>query len=367
MTSIPGLHRTDPVHNLSTVYRTVRGAFEDRGSVRLGAARRMVVIAVDGLGYDHSAAHLRPDTLTALTSEFPTTTMACMLTAMTGVHAAEHGFVGVQYLHADGRRTVNCHNGHLDEPTSDAPPRPTVTPELPTVFTALAAAGIPTRAFPNELTGVHDDIRSRLFRDCAALGSPLPPSEDPRRMVALLTEQLSKESGFTWAYLDFDTHIHGSGVDRAIVDACADLDRLARSLADAGTTVVLFSDHGLTANRAAPEVDEAWRVASSPRWCRLPGGGAGRVRWLYPHQDRREELLAYLGDRIGDAVVTTPEALAEMGWLAPGSIGAQRLGEIVLIAVGPDFPIPDPSVRYEHGSMTDEEIRVPLAIWNAHH
>jgi hypothetical protein len=50
--------------------------------------------------------------------------------------------------------------------------------------------------------------------------------------------------------------------------------------------------------------------------------------------------------------------------VAAGSIGQRRIGEIVLIATGPDFPTPEPAVPYEHGSMTADEVLVPLAVWS---
>ena len=59
----------------------------------------------------------------------------------------------------------------------------------------------------------------------------------------------------------------------------------------------------------------------------------------------------------------TSDELADLGFVAAGSVGQRRLGEIVLIATGADFPVPDPEMAYEHGSMTAEEVLVPMAIW----
>lgn len=394
-----GLYRTDPVHNLTAAHAAMVGAFEGRGPVELGRSRRLAVIAVDGLGFAPAVATLTPDLIGPLTSEFPTTTMACLLTSLTGRPAGEHGYVGVQYLDDDGRRSVNCHTGNRDEPTSAAAARPTVTPAFPTAFATLMDAGVATMALPNELGQLHDGIRGRLFQGCESLwppllslppqspqsprpslprplGLPLPPLSpggEPCERVAAFAAQLTAAVGrsmttvdgpaLVWGYLDLDTYIHRHGVDRSIEDACRAVDRLARDLARAGTAVILFSDHGLTANQAAVETEANWRDASSPRWCRLPAGGAGRIRWLYPHADRSEALLNRLAGQRGDMLVLTQESLAANGFLAPDSIGARRLGEIVLIATGPDFPAPATDVAYEHGSMTADEIVVPLAVW----
>lgn len=370
---VPGLHRTHPVRNLTAIAAAIVDAFDDTGPVRLGRDRRLVVIGVDGLGYEPASRALRPDVLTALTSEFPTTTSACFLTSVTGRPAHEHGVIGVRYLHPDGRRTVNCLDASLDEPTSEVPPRPTRTPDLPTVFDVLAARGVPVTVLPNELGRLAAALRGRIFRGAeigAGVGrTGLPSTEDPRLAVAAFGDQLdaaitATPTGLVWAYLDLDTRVHRHGTDTAVAAATRSIEVLARRLADAGTAVLLFSDHGLAANRPSAATRTIWRYADDPRRCRLPAGGAGRVRWLYPHAGRADGLAGWLADRLPDAVVTSPERLATWGLLAAGSIGQRRLGEIVLLARGPDFPAPDPTAAYEHGSTTAAELPVPMAIWH---
>jgi hypothetical protein len=62
--------------------------------------------------------------------------------------------------------------------------------------------------------------------------------------------------------------------------------------------------------------------------------------------------------------VTRPDELAGWGLVSKGSVGQRRLGEIVMLAHGADFPVPDAAVRFEHGSMTADEVLVPLALWS---
>ena len=76
----PGLHRTHPDANLTAVAGAIRDAYRGEGPITLGPARRLVVLAVDGLGYRPAADNLTPAWGTALASEFPSTTVACMLT-----------------------------------------------------------------------------------------------------------------------------------------------------------------------------------------------------------------------------------------------------------------------------------------------
>lgn len=363
---VAGLYRRHPERNLGAIAAAITGAYRGEGPVTLGSSRSLVVIAVDGLGYPHAAAALRPDSLTALTSEFPTTTIACLLTSVTGQPPDAHGFVGVQYLHTDGIRTVNCHDGTLTSPAGPpATARPTRTPGLPTVFGTLAALGVPSLVVPNELASLHADVRGRLLHGASVTAPSLPPIADPVRRIAASGDLITTAPGsMTWVYLDLDTHIHRHGFDGRLYAAAAALDRLAQRLRAAGAAVLIFADHGLTASRPSPTTLAAWQAATAERHCRLPAGGAGRTRWIYPHPGHEDRLAAQLAERIPDAVVTSPGQLAGWGLTRPGSIGQRRLGEIVLIARGPDFPAPDATTCYEHGSMTADEVLIPMAIWS---
>jgi hypothetical protein len=345
----PGLHRTHPVANLTAVAGAVRAAYRGDGPITLGPSRRLVVLAVDGLGYQAAADILTPAWGTALTSEFPSTTMACMLTAVTGRRASDHGLIGVHQLHPDGLGAINCFDGLRDEPTSEASPRPTRTPDLPTVFADVDA---PTVALPNELATLHGDVVARLFAGCDTVA---PAGTTIEAAVA------ATPTGLLWCYVDLDSHAHRYGPDGAYLRAVADLDALAGRLSAAGTAVALFSDHGLTPHR--PTAPTLFAFASAAEECRLPPGGAGRVRWLYPHSTRADRIADQLAERIPDAYVVDPDTLADWGMVEPGSIGQRRMGEIVLVAHGPDVPGPDSSAAYEHGSMTAEEMVIPFMTW----
>jgi hypothetical protein len=364
---VPDLYRRHPTRNLGAVAAAISGAYQGTGPVRLGRARSLVVIAVDGLGYDPAASVFEPDSIQSLTSEFPTTTVACLLTSVTGQPADRHGFIGVQYLHPDGLRTVNCHDGTVAVPGQAAPARPTRTPRLPTVFDELAAQGVTSTLLPNELAALHGDVISRLAHGARTDSSRLPTGAGPQELVSALGRQIApcvEPDSVTWAYLDLDSHVHRHGYDGQARAAVAGLNHLAGQLRDAGTAVVVFSDHGLAASRPAPPTLRAWREAASRRWCRLPGGGAGRTRWLYPVPRHEDRLTGRLADWFPHAVVTSPGQLADWGLVTARSIGQRRLGEIVLLARGPDFPVPDACARFEHGSMTADEVTVPLAAWS---
>jgi len=368
-TPLDGLYRRHPERNLAVISQAITGSYQGTGPIRLGPRRGLVVIAVDGLGYHPARATLTSADLSPLSSEFPTTTVACLMTSVTGEPAGTHGFIGVQYLHANGRTLVNCHDGSTAGQTTAALARPTTAPVLRTIFDRLASAGTPVLALPNELGFLHAGARGRLLHG-ARVSGPALPAGDPADLVSAFATQIlaataAEPDAMIWTYLDLDRHVHAHGFDQRAAAAMTALDELARRLRDGGTSVLVFSDHGLARSVPSPATEAAWQTASSERWCRLPPGGAGRIRWLYPHPGREDRLSSLLGRQLQDAIVVTSGQLAELGYVAAGSVGQRRLGEVVLIATGADFPVPDVTVAYEHGSMTAEEVLVPMAIWSA--
>lgn len=369
---VPGLHHSHPRRNLAAVADRVIEAYRGGGPLRLGRRRRLIVLAVDGLGYATAARTLHPAVLEPLTSGFPTTTVASLLTSLTGRPTDEHGVVGVRYLHGDGRRAVDCHTGLLSSPGSPAPARPTRSRRFATIFDTLAALGVTSVGLPGALTGLSAPIRRRLLSGCrlAAIGSSRAAPRDidladgVSAVLDLAERHSTSADRLTWVYLDLDTHLHSHGVDDAVYRACRAIDQFAERMSRAGAAVLLYSDHGVTPSAPGPDTLALWREADSPRWCRLPAGGAGRVRWLYPHVAQQDRVLR-LVRQLPSAVVATPEQLAGWGLIRAGSVAARRLGEVVLLAHGPDFPAADTAAAFEHGSMTADEVLVPLAIWHA--
>ena len=108
---------------------------------------------------------------------------------------------------------------------------------------------------------------------------------------------------------------------------------------------------GLKGKCVAPRGHRAWHL-----------GFWATSRVARRHADR---LSGLLGRQLTDAIVVTSDQLAELGYVVTGSVGQRRLGEIILIATGADFPVPDAGMAYEHGSMTAEEVLIPMAIWSA--
>jgi hypothetical protein len=153
----------------------------------------------------------------------------------------------------------------------------------------------------------------------------------------------------------------------------ADIDAVLRLLEEAalrwagrGWTVHAYGDHGQTACRRNPALEALWNRLDDPRFCRLPCGGAGRTRWLFPRSDRRSDVFSTLRDGLGEhALVSSPEGLAGHGlWRLTPEL-RERVGDVVAVAASDEFPLPEPALPFEHGALTPEEMLVPFASWSA--
>jgi hypothetical protein len=383
-----GLYRSHESQNIGAVASCMVGAYQGASLIELGSRRSLAVLAVDGLGLDVAAAGLTPDVLTPLTTSFPSTTTTALLSSLTGRTPSEHGVIGVQYLHPDGRRGYNCITGEVTEPASAGTARASADPAFQTAFMALRDLGVPVFSLPGELASLPAAWRSRMLQGSRVLDSrdrngASPSTSAGARGVHEIMDDVTRDltdvidryprseggypGGVVWAYVNLDDHLHRRGPDRDIEWACRALNLLASRLSRAGTAVLLYADHGCVASRPSADTISAWREVAAPRACRLPPGGAGRVRWLYPHTGLAGRLADQVRSRFPGAVVTSPAELSRWGLVEEGSIGYARLGEVVMLARGPDFPAPAPVMAYEHGSLTAQEMLVPLAVWQPVH
>ncbi len=382
---VAGLYRSHESQNIGAVASCMVGAYRGDSLIELGSRRSLAVLAVDGLGFHVAAAGLAPDVLIPLTTSFPSTTTTALLSSVTGRTPSDHGVIGVQYLHPDGRRGYNCITGDVTEPSGAGAVRATADPAFRTAFMALRDLGIPVFSFPAELASLSAAWRGRMFegsrvldgqaRDGTSAGARDGASAGARGIHEIidaaahdLADVIDRHPGsVVWAYLNLDDHLHRRGPDQDIELACRALDSLARRLSQTGTAVLLYADHGCVASRPSAGTIRAWQEVAGPAACRLPPGGAGRVRWLYPHTGMARRLADQIRPRFPEAVVTSPAELSRWGLVEEGSTGYARLGEVVMLARGPDFPVPDPAMAYEHGSLTAREILVPLAVWQPVH
>jgi hypothetical protein len=387
---LPGM-RPDHDQALTSVHPLLLRMLGEEGwtprvgdTVRVPPGRALVVLAMDGVGFDLAARVWTPDLSWPLTSTFPSTSATAWLTSTTGLGVDRHLVPGPYYaVAAGGREEVlfDCFsdrplassNGH--GPPGEAPGGEPVVGPGPTVFEAATGAGAAAVAVLGDLASVPGRWSAAVLRGAA----PLPPQEPvaglrlrPSDMVAAAVGDVERALGelpadrptLLWAFVHVDPYAHAFGYDEAFAGAVASAQEAARRWSGRGHVVVAHADHGLTPSRLDPGLHALWEDVNDPSRCRLPSGGAGRVRWSYPRAGAEDEVAGRLAEGLGgEAAVLRREDLERLGLLRLSDGLRGRIGEVVALATGDRFPIPDREGRAEHGSVSPEEMLVPFAVW----
>lgn len=343
-----------------------------------GAEHGVILLAMDGLSYAEAERSLTGAQLWRLRSTFPSTSTTAWLTAVTGSGPAEHGAIGMVYRAPGADHTTHLITGAR---LGFRPPRPgdpsgePIRP-LATIFDRCADRGTPAVAVGAELNGLAGPWAGALLHGARLLPTPgTPTTTDPVAVVERVVAEVDavpadpatgRRPPLIWAYVNLDDHIHRHGYDDRLREAVRLLDAAANRWARDGRSVLAHADHGQTPVTADAGLHEAWARLDAPEHCLMPGGGAGRVRWLYPRPGREAEVADRLADALGGhARVLTPEELDAAGLLpaTPGVLA--RIGAVVAVAATARFPVPDPGVTWEHGALTEDEMDIPLAGWGA--
>ncbi len=331
-----------------------------------GAARQVVLLVVDGLGWEQLRARpqLAP-TLTAsegidapITSVAPSTT-ACALTSITtGRLPYEHGILG--YRLAVDEEILNV----LRWTTASCPPRDARR-------TTPARRFQPFPSFPGAPGPVpvvsRDEFGGTGFTAAHLGNSPLHGYKVPSSLPLEVGRLLRAGEPFVYAYYDgIDKVAHGTGLgDHYDVELRA-VDRLVADLATElppGAVLVVTADHGQI--EVGPRLELLGReVMSSVRFL----SGEGRFRWLHARDGAAADLLDTVGERYGGTSwVLGRDQLIEEGLFGgrPSRDLVGRLGDVALLPRDPIAFI-DPAdtgesrLQSRHGSLTSDEMLVPL-------
>lgn len=347
-------------------------------SLRLPGVDRAVVFVIDGLGASalaERAGHGR--TLAAAMSRssialsgFPSTTAAALATLTTGSHPGVHGMVGYTAFDPGSDRVV--------ELLRDWGPEldPLTWQRSPTVFERAVEAGVPAFAVGLE------KFRSTGFSDAVLRGAQFHSGRTIADRLARVRELFdAHDRALVYVYaaeLDHASHSHGRESPRWL-DALEAADSAA-----AGFAASLSAREGLlvTADHGSLDVPRDAHVFFD----RIPGltDGvrfvAGEPRALQLHMEpdasdaQRRSLLDRWRSSEGERswVFSRAEAV-EAGLFGPWVDAAvlPRIGDVIVAArkriayYDSRADAKAQSMIGQHGSLTDEETRVPLLRFGA--
>jgi hypothetical protein len=366
-----------PTQNLCALRSMLEQAFDaDGDGCLLASSECIVVLVVDGVSLECAEACWTPSVSQVLTSTFPSTSSTALLSATTGLMPADHGVIGVAFYDPVIDGVFDCYrdvatvarNGGDIEFAGDGVrlgPWPTVFSTLSDRVDCVAHIGA-LATLPGRW--------SRMVVHGARVVSPSVDwneiRNDPKAMVdAVTTEIEATLSGrrsrpcLLWAHVNIDSAIHIRGYDFAVRDALSALADAAQRWASNGHTVITHSDHGLVETHDSGRARALLALLQNPTYCRVSSGGAGRVIWAYPRDGLADELLERAREQAyGFAVAKSRDELLRSGAVGASQLARERIGEVVVIPTGSEFPLFESSYHFEHGAFSEAEMITPLAI-----
>ncbi|MDQ3166417.1 MAG: alkaline phosphatase family protein [Actinomycetota bacterium] len=333
----------------------------------LPAARRYVVVLVDGLGQDLLELHRDAAPYLAslldrepLTSGVPSTTVTSLTSLGTGLAPGRHGVVGYTSRIPGTNRLLNALKWPADvDPLAWQP--------HPTVFERMAEAG-----------GMAAAVNRTSFEGsgltvCSQRGAVYHSADTPWERLSVVAEVAKAEQSLTYAYEStLDHHGHEIGCTSPewlarLAGVDTDLLRLRAAL-PADAVLVVTADHGMIdlALRGRMDVDDYPGLLDDV----VLVGGEARLRHLYCRAGAADDVAQRWREDLDDrAVVLTRDDAVAAGWFGPLDPRVRpRLGDVLVAGLGDFatfsrrlFPVEGRMVGF-HGSLTAAEMLVPLLV-----
>lgn len=330
----------------------------------LPEARGVTVLLVDGLGWGALHAHqdLVPDLAGlgagSLSATFPTTTPTSLASLGTGLAPGEHGILGAAFYLPE--------TGHLLHPLTwrDEPHPLAVQPDATILERAerhgLSVSSVSPRAY--EHSGLTRAVlRGGRYRGADGFGERVAEVAQAARESAALTYAY-------WPDLDRTGHVHGVESE-AWREELRHVEALVTRLLDVlpdDHLLAVTSDHGMIDCVRRIDLDGDQRFRHGVRFF----AGEPRMRHVYCRDGAASEVAESWQIALGDAawVMTRDEAVTA-GLFGPvvadhvdriGDVLALARGDVALVSEEVDRPVS--SLLGQHGSLTEDDLRVPLIL-----
>ncbi|MBV8463044.1 MAG: alkaline phosphatase family protein [Acidimicrobiales bacterium] len=337
----------------------------------VAGADAVVLLVLDGLGWEQlRARHRLAPTLSAaagierpITSVAPTTTATALTSITTGRPPSQHGVLG--YRMAAGGEILNVLRWTIGRGEGHDARR------------AVPARGLqPLPPFPGTERPVpvvsRDEFGGTGFTAVHLGDAPLHGYKVASSLPVEVDRLVRSGETVVYAYYDgMDKVAHSCGLDEHYDAELRATDGLVADLLDrlpSGTVVAVTADHG--------QIDIGLQVELLGR--DLMNGiellsGEGRFRWLHARPGAVPDLVAGATERYGDTTwVVERDRAVDEGWFG-GALSADfvsRIGDVALVPYAP-IAFVDPAdtgesrLQSRHGSLTPDEVHVPLLVMEA--
>jgi hypothetical protein len=344
-------------------------------------ARNIVLLVIDGLGYNYLTVKAPHSTLhkflhAKLTTVFPSTTATAITTFMTGLAPQQHGLAGwFTYFR------------ELGSILTVLPAKPRVG-NVPSGKSAIDIGSLYGHVPVFNLLDVDGYIvspRNIAYSDYSLAHrgkAKTVPYEDLTGCFAATRDLIRGDSNRKYIYTywpQFDGMAHENGVgSKEITDHFREIDeafsRFLQDIDGTDTLVIATADHGI--------------VDSGPDYCielehhpelrsmlTMPLSGERRMAYCYVEADRRKDFVDYLQNNLAEQLTVYPSGqLLEQHYYGLGPAHPQlrqRIGDYAL-AMNDNYTIMDtlPGEKHfyhigSHGGLSEDEMLVPLIIVEA--
>lgn len=336
---------------------------------------RACLFLVDGLGWAQLQRHadaapfLSSLVQRSLTAGFPATTVTSLSSLGTGLPSGEHGLTGYSSYDEDTDAVVNWLAWRSVGPGEDLRDRlvPEAVQPRPTVWERADAAGIATAIC------TFDHFSGSGLTRAVLRGGRWSGTYTEGDAVARATDAINQgHRSLVYVYvstLDLIGHMRGPDTESwrqqlSIVDGIAE-QIAARLPSDA--TMFVTADHGMVLVPDEAKVD--YDATPSLQDGVVALAGEPRARYVHTRRGAAAEVLATWREVLGAdwRVLSRDDAIAA-GLFGPtiDTVAKSRIGDVVAISLGNGGVVERrklprlSAMPGQHGSVTDEELLVPL-------
>jgi len=344
----------------------------------LPEARNVVLLVIDGLGYEFLCRHGDGTTLAGhlqgrMTSVFPATTAAAVSTFATGLGPQQHAFTG-WYMYLKELGTVAAvlpfrsrYGGSTLGAAGIDAARIFNTPSL---FERL-----PVRSY----AVMHEHIIHSDFSTAALGCAERLPYTSLKGLFQRITQALGRgeQRKYVYAYWsNLDGLAHEFGADsHEVIAHFQELDAafaaFLKTLRGSGTTVIVTADHGLI-DTEPERIIQVHDHAPLADGLVLPLCGEPRLAYCYVRAGRAGQFEDYVRTQLAHACdLYQSEQLVRDGWFGLGEAHPRlrdRIGDYALV-MKDNYVVKDRvlgETPYQqigvHGGVSAEEMFVPLIV-----